>query len=80
MRLISTNVIPEYQKWGLGIILLVSLLPKGLAMGMEEAEFSWVSETNTLARGSLEKGGAQLFKTYRLYDYTATEHTAKLEG
>jgi hypothetical protein len=79
VRLISTNVIPEYQKWGLGIILLVNLIPKGLAMGMEEAEFSWVSETNTLARGSLEKGGAQLFKTYRLYDYTATEHTAKLE-
>jgi GNAT superfamily N-acetyltransferase len=71
IRLISTNVIPEYQKWGLGVVLLVNLIPKGIAMGMEEAEFSWVSEANTLARASLEKGGAQRTKTYRLYDFPA---------
>jgi hypothetical protein len=35
---------------------------------MHEAEFSWVLETNTLSRGSLEKGGAKLDKTYRMYD------------
>ncbi len=79
VRLISTNVIPEYQKWGLGIVLLVNLIPKGLAMGMVEAEFSWVSETNTLARASLEKGGARRTKTYRLYDFPLTEHTARVE-
>jgi hypothetical protein len=77
VRLISTNVVPEYQKWGIGIILLVSLIPKGLAVGMEEAEFSWVSEANTLAVGSLEKGGARLYKKYRLYDLPATEQFAK---
>ena len=32
-------------------------------------EFSWVLESNTLSRGSLEKGGAKLDKTYRMYDY-----------
>ena len=79
VRLISTNVLPEYQKWGIGIVLLVSLIPRGLAMGMEEAEFSWVSEANTLARGSLEKGNAKLYKKYRMYDYAPTEHTAKVE-
>jgi hypothetical protein len=78
VRLISTNVLPEYQKWGLGVVILVALVPKGLAMGMQEAEFSWVSEANTLARGSLEKGGAARTKTYRIYDYAPTEHTAKL--
>jgi GNAT superfamily N-acetyltransferase len=80
VRLISTNVMPEYQKWGIGIVLLVSLIPKGLAMGMEEAEFSWVSEANTLAVGSLEKGGARLYKKYRLYDLAATEPLAKTNG
>ncbi len=79
VRLISTNVMPEYQKWGIGIVLLISLIPRGLAMGMEEAEFSWVSEANTLARGSLEKGNAKLYKKYRIYDYAPTEHTAKVE-
>src|SRR5206468_5451811 len=79
VRLISTNVLPEYQKWGIGVVLLVSLIPKGLAMGMEEAEFSWVSEANTLARGSLEKGGAKLYKKYRLYDFAETEQFAKAD-
>ena len=73
IRLISTNVVPEYQKWGLGLILMTSLVPMGLKIGMQEAEFSWVSETNDLARGSLEKGGAKVYKKYRLYDYAATE-------
>ncbi len=77
VRLLSTNVMPEYQKWGIGIVLLVSLIPRGLAMGMEEAEFSWVSEANTLARASLEKGQAKLYKKYRIYDYPPTENTAK---
>jgi hypothetical protein len=79
VRLISTNVVPEFQKWGIGIVLLVSLIPKGLEMGMEEAEFSWVSEANVLARGSLEKGGARLYKKYRIYDYAPTESAAKME-
>jgi len=68
LRLLSTNVVPEYQKWGLGLILLVSLVPKGLALGMQEAEFSWVSEHNDLARKSLEKGGTKIYKKYRIYD------------
>jgi GNAT superfamily N-acetyltransferase len=79
IRLISTNVLPEFQKWGVGIALLVSLIPKGLAVGMEEAEFSWVSEANTLARSSLEKGGTRISKTYRLYDYAPTEQDAQVK-
>ncbi len=68
IRLISTNVIPEYQRMGVGMALMHGLVPRALAWGMEEAEFSWVLESNLLSRGSLEKGGAKLVKTYRLYD------------
>ncbi len=68
MRVISINVVPEYQRWGLGIVLLGGLIEPIKAWGMHEAEFSWVLETNTLSRGSLEKGGARLDKTYRIYD------------
>jgi hypothetical protein len=69
VRIISTNVLPEYQLLGLGLVLLHGLVPKVMESGIEEAEFSWVLESNRLSRGSLEKGGAKLTKTYRLYDF-----------
>jgi GNAT superfamily N-acetyltransferase len=72
MRVISINVVPEYQRWGLGVVLLGGLIEPMQKWGIQEVEFSWVLESNTLSRGSLEKGGAKLDKTYRLYDYDMT--------
>jgi GNAT superfamily N-acetyltransferase len=69
VRLISTNVLPEYQRWGVGLVLQANMLPKGLAWGMKEAEFSWVMESNHLSLKTLERGGAKRTKTFRLYDY-----------
>jgi GNAT superfamily N-acetyltransferase len=69
MRVISINVIPEYQRWGLGVVLLGGLIEPMIKWGMREVEFSWVLESNTLSRQSLEKGGAKRDKTYRMYDY-----------
>ncbi|MBR4751955.1 MAG: GNAT family N-acetyltransferase [Thermoguttaceae bacterium] len=68
IRVISTNVIPEYQMSGLGLVLLNALVPKALECGVQECEFSWVLESNQFSRGSLEKGGAVCNKTYRVYD------------
>ncbi len=68
VRVLSINVVPEYQRWGLGLVLMKALVPKALELGVEEAEFSWVSEANDLARLGLEKGGARLYKRYRMYD------------
>ena len=73
LRLISTNVIPEYQLHGIGLVLMSGIVPKGLEWGMEEAEFSWVLESNLFSRGSLEKGGAKRTKTYRIYDWHGDE-------
>ncbi|MCR4412325.1 MAG: GNAT family N-acetyltransferase, partial [Thermoguttaceae bacterium] len=69
IRVISTNVIPEYHRQGVGLVLMHGLVPHALKVGIEEAEFSWVLESNSLSRRSLEKGGAELQKTYRLYDW-----------
>jgi GNAT superfamily N-acetyltransferase len=68
IRLISTNVIPEYQKWGLGIVIAARLIPECRAWGIEEAEFSWVLESNRLSFGTLQRGGAKITKRYRLFD------------
>ena len=68
VRIISTNVLPEYQMSGLGLVLLNALVPKAVSCGVQEAEFSWVLESNQYSRGSLEKGGAIRNKVYRVYD------------
>jgi GNAT superfamily N-acetyltransferase len=68
MRVISANVLPEYQGWGIGINLSRALIDPAQKWGLEEAEFSWVLESNSLSRKSLEKGGVIPYKTYRVYD------------
>ena len=68
IRAISTNVVPEYQKWGLGLVILSRLVPDMIAWGVEEVEFSWVLESNHLSYKTLRRGGAKLTKTYRVYD------------
>lgn len=68
IRVMSTNVVPEYQRWGLGLVALDRMLPDCLAQGITDAEFSWVLESNHLSRGSLERAGTKRTKTYRMYD------------
>ncbi len=70
IRLVSTNVIPEYQRWGIGLVLLQRLVGDVLKWGIQEAEFSWVLESNHLSRKSLEHGGAKRTHTFRIYDKT----------
>jgi hypothetical protein len=67
MRVISTNVVPEYQAWGVGLVLTAALVRPVLDWGMEEAEFSWVLESNYLSKRTLERGGAIVTKKYRIY-------------
>ncbi|TWT70355.1 N-acetyltransferase [Crateriforma conspicua] len=68
LRVISTNVLPTYQKWGLGLVTLARILPDALEYGIEIGEFSWVLESNSLSRNTIERGGARRRKTLRLYD------------
>jgi GNAT superfamily N-acetyltransferase len=68
VRVISANVVPEYQTFGLGLVLLTSLLPAARRRGVEEVEFSWVHESNHLSYGVLERIGMRITKTYRMYD------------
>jgi hypothetical protein len=68
VRLMSTNVLPEFQRWGFGLLALERMLPDVLKMGVTHGEFSWVLESNNLSRGSLEKAGLKRSKTYRIYD------------
>lgn len=68
VRLVSTNVLPEWQRWGIGVVLINRLVDDLNSWGIEEGEFSWVLESNNLSRSTLERGGAERQKTYRIYD------------
>jgi len=69
MRILSTNVVPEYQRWGVGLVVLNGLLPSVRKWGLQEGEFSWVLESNHLSYSTLKRGGAKITKTYRFYDF-----------
>lgn len=68
IRMVSTNVLPEYQSWGVGVTLVVDMLEPCLSHGITDCEFSWVLESNNLSRKTIEKGGAQRYKTWRVFE------------
>jgi GNAT superfamily N-acetyltransferase len=74
IRVISTNVLPEYQLMGIGLCLMHGLVPKAIEFGLKDAEFSWVLESNSFSYGALKKGGAKITKTYRIYDIDEPLH------
>ncbi len=68
VRILAANVLAEYQLMGVALVLLRAMTPAALEYGIREVEYSWIAESNSLSRGSLEKGGAKRIKTYRVYD------------
>ncbi len=72
LRMVSANVLPEYQKWGLGLVTLYPIVPAAVDFGIQVGEFSWVLESNQLSRGTIQRGGAKATKTHRIYDRPLT--------
>ncbi len=72
-RILSANVVPEYQSWGVGILLINELIPRARRWPLEEVEFSWVLESNYLSRRTLERAGTIRTKTHRLYERSLTD-------
>jgi hypothetical protein len=50
-------------------VVVARLVPDVRAWGIQEAEFSWVLESNRLSMQTLKRGGTKIVKTYRLYDW-----------
>jgi GNAT superfamily N-acetyltransferase len=68
IRVVAASVLPKYQGLGLGLVLSDALIQAALDWGIDEAEFSWVAESNSLSRLSLERMGTRRIKTYRVYE------------
>lgn len=67
LRVFILGVKREYQKMPLGAPLYIKTWEEGLKLGIKGAEASLILEDNFRMRGALEKLGARIYKTYRIY-------------
>ncbi|HEX5724887.1 MAG TPA: hypothetical protein VFX98_05445 [Longimicrobiaceae bacterium] len=68
LRVVTLGLIPGYQYQGLGAAFYLRTFQAGALKGYKTAEASWILEDNWEMRRALEKMGAYVYKTYRIYD------------
>jgi len=66
-RMLLLGVNEEYRKKGLDILFYYYTITRGLELGYNKSELSWISEDNRNLIGIVEKLGASRYKTYRMY-------------
>jgi GNAT superfamily N-acetyltransferase len=68
LRMFMLGVKQEYQKLPLGALLYAKTWEAGVKAGIRAGEASLILENNHRMRGSLEKMGSRIYKTYRSYE------------
>jgi len=68
VRAMAMTMVPGYQNAGLSVILIDNLTGPAKEWGIQRWELSWVLESNSRSRGTLERAGMKRTKTYRIYD------------
>jgi hypothetical protein len=67
-RTLTLGVKPEQRGSGLDALLILHLFRVASVAGMPRGECSWILEDNMPMRHTLERFGAVLRKTYRVYE------------
>ena len=67
-RIFALGVRKQYQHLPIGLPLYLRTWEAALALGLTGAEAGWVLEDNHRMRGLLEKVGARVYRTYRIYE------------
>jgi GNAT superfamily N-acetyltransferase len=68
VRAMAMTMVPGYQNAGLSVVLIDNLTGQAAEWGIQRWELSWVLESNSRSRGTLERAGMKRTKTYRIYD------------
>lgn len=68
IRLVILGVMPEYRGKGLEAVIIDELYQHAISRGYQRCECSWVLEDNKAIMSSLEAAGAELYKTYRIFE------------
>ena len=69
VRVLTLGVIEAYRRRRIDALMIVHLWKAAVRRGMRGGELSWMLEDNLAIRAPMEKMGARVYKTYRLYDY-----------
>ena len=67
-RVIILGVLAKYRRSGVGELLELEMMVNAEQIGIKHAEFSWILEDNMVMRTALERMGATVYRTYRMYD------------
>ncbi len=69
-RVVAICSLPEYRRKMVPIAVIYLGMKGGLMNGKryKRAELSWVFEDNMASRKLIESGGAEIYKTYRIYE------------
>jgi hypothetical protein len=73
LRVIVLGVLHKYHKLGLGAIFYMKIWKAGLEKGYKGGEMSWILENNEPMNRGLQMAGAEIYRTYRVYDLPLRE-------
>jgi len=68
IRVIMMGVIPKYQRKGIEAVFIRDTINNAVGKGIYDAEISWVLEDNVPMVQTAVNIGAELYKTYRIFD------------
>ena len=68
LRVLTLGLKPGYRQKGIDAMLYLHIFREGVAAGFKQAECSWILEDNWDMRRGLERMGARVYKTYRIYE------------
>lgn len=70
LRVLTLGLKPGYRRKGLDAMMYLRIFEAGTRAGYVRAECSWILEDNWEMRRGLERLGARVYKTYRIFEKT----------
>lgn len=67
LRIFALGVIKEYRGRGIDALLYYETAKAAIAKGYRHAEMSWILENNDMMNRAVRLFGAEVYKTYRVY-------------
>ena len=68
LRIFALGVIKEYRGRGIDALLYYETAKAAIAKGYRHAEMSWILENNDMMNRAIKVFGAEVYRTYRMYE------------